>query len=152
MITKKYTGPCTVGELTTDSQGRKVVVYPIISSSEKYKDWKIKSASSVNSKSVGMDCQRAAKLKMISNRQTKAARAPSDIVQVDFHTDATYSNRIPTRAYTVDDSNREYYIAQAEKARQKKEDERFQKQIEEMRLAKKLQMLQDVYLRKGIVI
>ena len=32
-----------------------------------------------------------------------------DVVQVDFHTDAAYSNRIPTRAYTVDDSNREYY-------------------------------------------
>jgi hypothetical protein len=99
-----------------------------------------------------MDCQRAAKLKMISNRQTKTARAPSDVVQVDFHTDATYSSRIPTRAYTVDDSNREYYKALAEKARQKREDERFQKQVEEMRLAKKLQMLQDVYLHKGIVI
>jgi hypothetical protein len=49
-------------------------------------------------------------------------------------------------------SNREYYKAQAEEARQKREDERFQKQVEEMRLAKKLQLLQDVYLRKGIVI
>jgi hypothetical protein len=96
-----------------------------------------------------MDCQRAAKLKMVSNRQTKAASSSGDVVQVDFHTDATYSNRIPTRAYTVDDSNREYYKAQAEEARQKREDERFQKQVEEMRLAKKLQ---DVYLRKGIVI
>jgi hypothetical protein len=74
------------------------------------------------------------------------------MVQVDFHTNATYSNRIPTRAYTVDDSNREYHKAQAEEARQKREDERFQKQVEEMRLAKKLQLLQDVYLRKGIVI
>jgi hypothetical protein len=90
--------------------------------------------------------------KMISNRQTKTASSPGDVVQVDFHTDATYSNRIPTRAYTVDDSNREYYKAQAEEARQKREDERFQKQVEEMRLAKKLQMIQDVYLRKGIVI
>jgi hypothetical protein len=77
---------------------------------------------------------------------------PSDMVQLDFHTDATYSNRIPTRPYIVDDSNREYYKAQAEKAKQKREDERFQKQVEETHLAKKLQMLQDVYLRKGIVI
>jgi hypothetical protein len=67
---------------------------------------------------------------------------PSDMVQVDFHTDATYSNRIPTRTYIVDDSNREYYKAQAEKAKQRREDERFQKQVEEMHLAKKLQMLQ----------
>ncbi len=71
-----------------------------------------------------------------------------DVVQVDFHTDAAYSNRIPTRAYTVDDSNREYYNS-SWKGEAKK---RRRKQVEEMRLAKKLQMLQDVYLRKGIVI
>jgi hypothetical protein len=59
---------------------------------------------------------------------------------------------MPTHPYILDDSNREYYKAQAEKARQKREDEHFQKQVEEMRLAKKLQMLQGVYLRKGIVI
>jgi hypothetical protein len=70
--------------------------------------------------------------KMISNRQTKTASSPGDVVQVDFHTDATYSNRIPTRPYIVDDSNREYYKAQAEKAKQKREDER-------THLAKKLQ-------------
>jgi hypothetical protein len=38
----------------------------------------------------------------------------------------------------LDDSNREYYKAQAENARQKREDERFQKQVEDMRLAKRL--------------
>ncbi len=74
------------------------------------------------------------------------------MVKVDFHTDTTYSNRMPARPYIVDGSNREYYKAQAEKARQRREDERFKRQVEEMRLAKKLQMLQDVYLRKGIVI
>jgi hypothetical protein len=155
--TKEYTGPYAVGELITDSEGRKVVAYSILPSSEKYKDWKIKSASSLgNNKSAGMDCQRATKLssqhKMISNRQTKAASSPSDTVQVDFHTDATYSNRIPTRPYIVDDRNRKYYKAEAEREKQKRENERFQKQVEEMRLAKKLQMLQDVYIRKGIVI
>jgi hypothetical protein len=83
-------------------------VYPIISSSEnKPKDWKIKGASSVNSKSAGMDCQRAAKLSsLISNRQTKTASSPGDMVQVDFHTDATYSNRIPTRPYRNDFKSR----------------------------------------------
>jgi len=71
----------TSGELITDSKGRKVVVYPVISSSEKYKpkDWKIKSAS------AEMDCQRAAKLSSLwkiingdlDNRQTHQTKAPS---------------------------------------------------------------------------
>jgi hypothetical protein len=91
------TGPYARSELISDWQGQKVVVYPIISSSER--DWKIKSASSLgNSKSAEMDCQRAAKLSsLISNRQTKTASSPGDVVQIDFHTDATYSNRIPIR-------------------------------------------------------
>jgi hypothetical protein len=105
-----YTGTYDISELITDSEGQKVVVYPNISSSEKYKDWKIKNASSLgSSKSAEMDCQRGSLHKMISNSQTKTARAPSDMVQVDFHTDATYSNRMPTHPYIVDDSNREYY-------------------------------------------
>jgi hypothetical protein len=85
----------SINEKRSPSYNRRIS--PIISSSEKYKDWKIKSTSSVNNKSAGLECQRAAKLSsLISNRQTKAA---SDVVQVDFHTDATCSNRIPTYPY-----------------------------------------------------
>ena len=75
MITKK-TGPYAVEELITD---------------EKYKDWKIKGASSLgNSKSAEMDC--AAKLSSLwkiingdlDNRQTHQTKADSSI---DLDTD-----------------------------------------------------------------
>jgi hypothetical protein len=103
--TKEYTGRYAVGELITDSEGRKVEVYSITPSSEK--------DSSVNEE--------------MDSKETEAA---SDVVHVD----------------------REYYKTQEEKEMQRRNDERLRKQLEQARLAKKLQMLQDVYLRKGIVI
>jgi hypothetical protein len=96
---KKYTGPYAVGELISNSQGRKVVVYPIISSSEKY-GWKIKSASSLgNNNSAGMDCQRSAKLSSLwkiirgedDNIQTHKTKAASTI---DLNKDKEKSKRL----------------------------------------------------------
>ena len=83
--------------------------------------------------------------------QTKAASSP-DKIMIDFHTDATYNNRIPNRVSIVDDSNREDFLAQEKQKRQRIEDERFNKEVEDMRVAKRLRMLQDSYRRRGIVI
>lgn len=128
-------------EILVDPQGQVLRLRPIVANTTP-KKWKIKYASSNNNKSAGMEM----------DLQKAASTLNNNKVQVDFHTDANYSNRIPTRPYIVDDSNRECYKTQAEKARQRKQDERFEKQLEQMRLAKKLQMLQDIYRRKGIVI
>jgi hypothetical protein len=76
-------------------------------------------------------------------RQTKAASSP-DKIQVDFHTDVTYSDRIPKRVSIVTDSNRNDFLAQEKYKRQRKEDERFKRDVEDMRATKRLKMLQIV--------
>lgn len=81
----------------------------------------------------------------------KYASSP-DKVKVEFRTDSTYNDRIPKRVSIVTDSNRKDFLMQEKQKRQTKEDERFKKEVEEMRAAKQLRMLQDSYRWRGIVI
>lgn len=113
-------------EILVDPEGQVHRLRPIL------KKWKIKYASSPQS------------------LQTKAASSPDKII--DFRTDATYSDRIPKRVSIVTDSNRKDFLKQEKYKRQSKEDERFKKEVEDIRSAKQLKVLQDSYRRRGIVI
>ena len=67
--------------------------------------------------------------------KTKAASSP-DKITVDFHTDATYRDRVPKRVSIVTDSNLKEFLMHETQKRRKKEDVRFQKEVEVMRTSK----------------
>ena len=70
---------------------------------------------------------------ILPKRKTKAASSPDNKkITVDFHTDATYKNRIPNRAFIVNDSNREDFLNQEKYKKQRKDDDRFRKEVEDM--------------------
>ena len=142
----------------TDPQGQVHTLRPIVATPKK---WKIKYASG-NTKPAEM---KAAKLGLLQrliggkvpssfdNRQTHQTKATSssDKIMVDFHTDATYNDRIPKRVPIVTDSNRSDFLAQDKQRMQINEVKRFTREVEDMRTAKRLRV-EDSYQRRGIVI
>ena len=126
------------------------------------KKWKIKYASGYTKPAE----TKAAKLSLLQTmisgnipssfdnrqtRQTKAASSP-DKITVDFHTDAIHSDRIPKRVSIVTDSKWNDFLNKENSKRQSIDDDRFRKEVEDMRTAKRLRVLEENYRRRGIVI
>lgn len=140
-------------EILVDPEGQVHRLCPILP-----KKWEIKYGSSTNKPTE----KNAAKLSTLQrlirgekpisfdNRQTHQTKAASSRDKIiDFRTDATYSNRIPKHVSIVDDSNRNDFLKQEKYKRQSNEDQRFKLEMEEMRAAKQLKVLQDSYRRRG---
>ena len=145
------------GEILVDPEGQ---IHRLRSIQKKYK---IKYTSS---NTTGMDLSQKAKLSLLQklirgnvpssfdNRQTSQTRTASspDKIAVDFHIDAIFRYRTPKHVSIVTDTNRKDFLAQEKQMRQRKDDERFEKEVEVMRVTKRLQVLQDSYRRRGIAI
>jgi hypothetical protein len=129
-----------IEEILVDPEGEVHRLHPIT------KKWKIKYAAS-NTKPVEMKADKLSTLQRLirgekpisfDNRQTHQTKAASssDKKTVDFQMD---SDRIPRPV-------------QEKQKLQRKDDERFAKEVEAMQAAKSLNVLQTSYRNRGIVI